>query len=90
MQITAAKAAKAENYCMSRSYILRENKENSKWLIGEALKVMPRDREALTAHLRNKVKEKKISSPVLMWILLYVVVPIIVRLILEWWFKENK
>jgi antibiotic biosynthesis monooxygenase (ABM) superfamily enzyme len=46
-------------------------------------------RQQLTAVLSDAVHERY-GNPVVVWVLLYVVVPVIVRLIIEWWFQQRE
>ena len=82
----------ATDYVLSKSFMCRRDRKHTRELVCYAvdfLAQLPRNAVAgsgkqLTAHLRNRVREKNLSNPFII-ILLQIIIPIIVRLILEWW-----
>ena len=86
----------AERYCLKRSQRLRLRSDDSRWLIRLAVDQLPDEpsgqggdeqcvyRGRLTAVLREEVRTRY-GNPLVVWVLLNVVVPVVVRLVLEWW-----
>jgi antibiotic biosynthesis monooxygenase (ABM) superfamily enzyme len=90
--------SQVEDYCLGRAWQLRLRPADSRWLIGlaishlatrPAMATLTQHRQQLTAVLSDAVHERY-GNPVVVWILLYVVVPVIVRLIIEWWFQQRE
>lgn len=89
----------AVDYVIDRSWTCRRWRSHACWLAGEAVeflerqKAQPRDaqewRARLGSHLAECVRRDRFGNPVLVWILLNVVVPIVVRLVIEWWLKRK-
>jgi hypothetical protein len=91
----------AERYCLERSTRLRLRSADSRWLIRLAVDHLPdesnghgRDKERacrrrLAAVLRDNVR-KRYGNPVVVWVLLNIVVPVVVRLVLEWWLHHKE
>lgn len=83
----------ATDYVLSRSAVCRRFKTHTRMLVLNAvdfLSLLPdrvdeKTKGRLTAHLKNRIREKNLGNPILIWILLNIVLPIVVRLILEWW-----
>ena len=88
--------AGATDYVLSKSAVCRRFKRYTRALTLNAvdfLSQLPdgideKTKPRLLAHLRNRVREQKLGNPILIWILLYIVIPIVVRLILEWWLNR--
>ena len=90
-----------EDYCFQRSWRLRSRREDSRWLIGLALAQLP-DRppeascdryEDWQATLESRLREAvphRCGNPVVVWLLLNVVAPIVVKLVLQWWFNRKE
>lgn len=93
--------ASVEAYCFASSWRLRRCRNESRWLIGIAADQLPdrapiesQDRyddwqTKLDARLRDAVHHR-CGSPVLVWLLLNVVLPVVVRLVLDWWFNRKE
>lgn len=87
----------AEKYCLQRSWLLRRRSEDSRWLIGLAVEHLPdrlpQDRvDELRAGLQVRLGESvrdRYSNPVVVWVLLNLVVPIVVKFVLEWWLNRK-
>jgi hypothetical protein len=89
------------DYCLDRAWQLRLRPDDSRWLIGVALEELMADppdgkagehseyRTRLSARLTNAVRQHY-GNPVVAWILLYVVVPVVVKLVIEWWFNPRE
>ena len=45
--------------------------------------------DRLTLHLMARVRNEQVGNPLLIWILLNVVVPMVVRLVIEWWLNRK-
>jgi hypothetical protein len=89
----------AEDYCLDRAWQLRLRPDDSQWLVGLAVRQLAADppettgerecRMRLTFTLTEAVREEY-GNPVVVWILLYVVVPVVVKLVIEWWFNPRE
>jgi len=90
---------KATQYVLGHSWTCRRWRKHSCWLAGEAVEFLSRQgatpehadewRSRLASHLRERVRREQFGSPVLIWILLNVVVPIVVRLVIDWWLNRE-
>ena len=90
---------KASQYVLGRSWTCRRWPRHSCWLAGEAVEFLARQdvsparpdewRSRLAAYMRGRVRGELVGNPVLIWILLNVVVPIVVRLVIEWWLNRK-
>lgn len=91
----------AEEYCFARSWRLRCRTEDSRRLIGLAVDQLP-DRAPvdfqdgyddwharLQGQLHDAVRHQ-CGNPVVIWLLLNIVVPVVVKLVLEWWFNRKE
>ncbi len=91
----------AERYCLGRSRRLRLRSDDSRRLIRMAVDQLPDEpdaqgpeeecawRKRLTAVLRDRVRQRY-GNPVVVWVLLNIVVPVVVRLVLEWWLHRKE
>jgi len=83
----------AIDYVLAKSAVCRRFKRHTRSLTLNAVdflsllpdKVDEKNKAQLTTHLKNRIREQKLGNPILIWILLNIVIPIVVRLILEWW-----
>ena len=94
----------AREYCYGRSRILRLWRRKDRplidRLIGEAVWCLPARppvgasadvwRERLRGYFAETMPGRRAGNPVMIWILLNVVVPIIVRLVVEWWLSRDE
>ena len=77
-----------------RSRWLRLRPGDSFWLIGASLDFLPRTEHdgnepgRLREYL-NKLVRGRYGNPILVWVLLNIVVPVVVKLIIEWWMNRN-
>ena len=77
-----------------RSRWLRLRPGDSFWLIGAARDYMQtaerdgREADRLQKHL-HKLVRGRYGNPILVWVLLNIVVPVVVKLIIEWWMNQN-
>ena len=90
----------AERYCLERSTRLRLCPADSRWLIRLAVDQLPDEpvsegcdeehacRRRLAAVLRDNVRQRY-ANPVVVWVILNIVVPVVVRLVLEWWLHRK-
>ena len=91
MNETAEQTAGAE-YVLSKSMVCRRFRKRSRALAVGAVDYLgshdvdePHARDGLREHLRLVVMQQKLGNPILIWILLNIVIPIVIRLIIEWW-----
>jgi hypothetical protein len=91
----------AEQYCLACSVRLRLRSDDSRWLIRSAVERLSEEpcghgydseracRLRLVAYLEEKVRDRY-GNPVVVWVLLNIVVPVVVRLVLEWWVHRRE
>ena len=80
----------AQQYCLKRSWRLRLRRRDSEWLIEEAVRMGRLIGERrLTVNLGLLVR-MKYGNPIVIWILLNIIVPVVVRLVIEWWLNRGK
>ena len=90
----------AEKYCFKRSWRLRLCRGHTRYLIHEAMVILPPKRpkgatkKHWTKYLHDKLTvrvRQNCKSAILIFILLQIVLPIVIRFIIEWWFnRKNK
>jgi len=89
----------AEAFCLGRSWRLRLRPADSRWLIRLAVEQLPPGPvcesagRALAGELRSSLAASvraRYASPLVVWVLLNVVVPIVVRLVIEWWLRRKE
>ena len=95
-----ASRIEATQYVLDGSWTCRRWRKHTSWLVRDAVEFLPdhpsagdqagRWRSQLTAHLRKRVRSERYGNPIIIFILLNVVVPIVVRLVIEWWLKRRK
>ncbi len=89
-----------ETYCLERSRWLRCRPNDSRWLVRLAVEQLPAEtladgetdeqlRRRIGAKLEQAVRER-CGNPVVIWLLLNVIVPIVVRLVVEWWMNRKE
>jgi hypothetical protein len=85
-----------ESYCLERSLRLRLRRADSLWLIRVANGKFLFTRhwapsaeyaENLNGDLREVIRQRY-GNPFVVWFLMYIIVPIVVRLAIAWWLKE--
>jgi len=96
--MTAAQI-EATQYVLGHSWTCRRWQKHTSWLVRDAVEFLPEMpppgeqtddwHPRLAAHLRERVRGQLVGNPVLIWILLNVVVPIVVRLVIEWWLRRK-
>lgn len=87
----------ARQYCLGRSWRLRLRRRDSEWLIEEAVamcnlhihKPLWLRGAGLLNYLSGRVREEY-GNPILIWFLLNVIVPVVVRLVIEWWLNRRE
>jgi len=89
----------ATDYVLARSWTCRRWRKHTCWLVREAIEFLPYAprpgerpdvwRGRLRAHLRRQVRDAEFGNPVLIYILLNVILPIVVRLVIEWWLNRR-
>ena len=98
--LAATARIKATEYVLDRSWTCRRWRKHSCWLAGEAVEFLSRQgatpehadewRSRVASHLRERVRGELFGNPVLIWILLNVVVPVVVRLVIDWWLNRKE
>ena len=86
-----------ETYCLARSRWLRCRQDDARWLVRLAAAQLPTDRATEREPLRHRITatletavRRRYGNPVVVWLLLNVVVPIVVRLVVEWWLNRKE
>ena len=88
----------AQEYVLRRSFVCRRVRKDACWLVAEALDYLrrqsdlPDGRQALRGRLRAHLREcvqRDAGNPLLVWVLLNIVLPIVVRLVIEWWLNRD-
>jgi hypothetical protein len=80
---------------IKKSRWLRQRPDDARWMIAEAvqyLKCSCRDGneiERMKKHLAGSVRARY-GNPLLVWCLLNVILPIVVKLVIEWWFNRKE
>ncbi len=80
---------------LRRSRWLRQRPGDARWMITEAvdyLKCSCRDGneiERMRTYLVDSVRARY-GNPLLVWCLLNVILPIVVKLVVEWWFNRKE
>ena len=92
-----AKQMSAESYCFKQAPQLRRHRREAQWMVYKSVEFLPEKPPVgttkeewegkLRKHLTTEIKSNY-KSAILIWILLYVVLPIIVRLMINWWFSQ--
>ncbi len=94
VMLTQADYLDAEAYCLANSFWLRRMRKRSCWLIRQTAETVAvsgwTDKEVLFTRLSIRVRTRYVGSPLLIWILLKIILPIVIRLILEWWKRRNE
>jgi len=89
-----------ESYCLARSWRLRCREGDARRLIRLAVAELPdrqpvrfKDRpDAWASRLRDKLApqiRQTYGNPVVIWILLNIVLPVVIKLVIEWWFNRH-
>ena len=96
-----AQEIEATKYVLDRSWTCRRNRKGVAWLVREAIEALPgrvpenADPEVWRTRIRNylagrlKRHGKEVGNPILIFILLNIVLPIVVRLVIEWWLHRK-
>lgn len=89
----------AAQYVLERSWLGRRWRKYTRWLAGEAAEFLakrnPMRKHAaewqsrLASHLDQRVREQDFDNPLLVWVLLNFIVPIVVRFVTDWWFHRE-
>ncbi len=91
---------------INSSFFLRKRRRDSHWLMNLAVQEIPNIvfhdiaigwfssiREDTILRMKNKLQKEirsKYGNPIIAWFLLYVILPIVVRLVINWWIKKLK
>ena len=80
-------------YCFGRSWWLKRSPDNSRRLIRKTLDMVAlsdsTNKEWLTERLGDDIRRKHPRNPILVYILLHIILPTIIRLVVEWWRKRK-
>ncbi len=87
--------------CLKKSFLLRIRKSDSRWLLHAAIRYLPPDSWKMTDETYELVESnlkkylvrdirKRYGNPVIIFILIRIILPIIIRLVIEWWLNQNK
>lgn len=89
----------AEKYCLARSWRLRRCRGYTRYLVRNALEYLPPKpphvadpaewRESLRVNLTAKIR-LDYRNPVIIFMLLHIVLPIVIRLVIEWWLNRHQ
>ena len=86
-----------EDYCLARSAQLRLRSDDSRWLIRLAVGILERsrsvDRPGLTRLMEDSLARavrQRYVNPVVVWLLLHLVLPNLIRLVIAWWFEHKE
>ncbi len=90
----------ATQYVLNGSWTCRRWRKHACSLVREAIEFLPEQaaasdqpadwRRRLAGHLKTRVREQRVGNPVIIYILLNVVIPIVVRLVIDWWLKRRE
>jgi hypothetical protein len=86
----------AEAYCLARSWRLRLRPADTRYLVAVAVNQLPpkpphdfaghkREWKARLTDSLDRAVRQRYGNPVVVWVLLNVVVPIVVNLVMDWW-----
>ncbi|MCR4411292.1 MAG: hypothetical protein NUV77_02570 [Thermoguttaceae bacterium] len=91
-------AAEVESLVSSglrQSRWLRARPADSRWLIAAGVEYLSHaacdgnQEERMRSHLAGLVRSRY-GNPLLVWFLINVVLPIVVKLVIEWWFRRGE
>ncbi len=82
-----------DTYCFNRSWWLRRSQDSSRRLIRRTLDLVAlsgtTDEGYLTERLSADVRRRHPRSLVLVFLLIKFVLPIVIRLVVEWWLRRK-
>ena len=86
-----------EDYCLARSTRLHVRPDDTRWLIRLAVGILERsqtsDRPVLARAIEDSLTRavrQRYGNPVVVWLLLHLVLPAVIRLVLAWWFEHKE
>ncbi|KKL78060.1 hypothetical protein LCGC14_2028640 [marine sediment metagenome] len=91
----------AERRMLSSSFLLRMRANDSRWLIRSAILYLPTQSWRISENTKilifrnlRKFLKKKVrdiyGNPIIIFILVNIIIPIIIRLVIDWWLnREN-
>ena len=80
---------------LRRSRWLRQRPRDARWMIAEAVNYLRHacrdgnEVERMRSHLARLVRVRY-GNPLAVWFLLNVILPIVVKLVTEWWFNRKE
>jgi hypothetical protein len=90
MRILPDDVAACEQFCRSRSVIVRARRGDVGLLVQRGLSHLNAGRpcDGVAESMRETVGPRH-GNPVLVYVLLYVVIPVLAKLVVEWWLKHR-
>ncbi|NLS96686.1 MAG: hypothetical protein GXX96_31505 [Planctomycetaceae bacterium] len=89
----------ATEYVLGHSLTCRQWRGYAIAMVRDAVLMLPENpvaadqaddwRRRLAERLKDRVRQQRVGNPVVVFILLNVVVPIVVRLVIEWWLNRE-
>ncbi len=89
----------AVEYVLGRSLACRQWRGYASAMVRDAVLMLPKEpvaadqvdgwRRRLAERLKDRVRQQRVGNPVVVFILLNVVIPIVVRLVIEWWLNRE-
>lgn len=87
--------------CLEKSFLLRTRKSDTRWLVRRAIGYLPlkswnvtnETRKLMEGNLRELLARdirEKYGNPIIIFILLRIILPIVVRFVIEWWLNWNE
>jgi hypothetical protein len=93
---TESDFVQAEEYCLQRSWTLRRRPKESRWIVSKTVSLLPtkipenlEQYEKFLCRLVSIDVREQYGNPVVVFVLLNVIVPLIVKLVIEWWVKRS-
>lgn len=91
--VNIAEKNRALDYVVSRSWRCHMYKRNVEDIVNDSLEYFEThegeiDKQDLTLYLEQRLVDR-VKNPILIFILLNIVLPIVIKLILEWWENRN-
>ena len=91
--------AEARNYCLTRSWRLRRSRKHANTKIDIAVSLLGEgctnrkhretEREFVKAELTQHVRGT-VGNPIVIWLLLNIVMPLVLKLVFKWWENRNR
>ena len=88
----------AVEYVLKGSSVCRWHRKDVDWMVREGMIYLPDPpdeskteevKAKIRGYLKGKVRERHAGNPILIFILLNIVLPIVIRLLIEWWLSKR-